>query len=458
MTGFMPVIYPDELVYSWFCRYYVYSGYPNNKMALEDILYNRHNNPSKEFIGHLNPTMEQVIKNMYPTDKLVLEHTMFPQYARFIGCPNKKDALYRLGNDFCDAHQLFSILPRNEGDKYLKYCPLCATDDRKQYGEAYWHRKHQIRNMNVCTKHKCRLVKSTVPAKSEQSFTLDPAEIFVQDAMVKLDVNSLEMEFASYMEQIFEAPMDFENDIAIDIILYYGLEGTKYMSSNGRTRNTKMLADDIQNYYKGIGLNDVASIYQIQRTLLGNRSDFSIVCQIAFYLGISVGSLLYPSLSEKQILNVQETRCSKEETPEDWNQYDEEMVSVLEKVAYDIYHGNSNDMGRPERVSERMVYKFAGIPSHRLENMPKCREILSRYKESYAQNWARRLVWAYRKVKADKVDKPVFWCDIRELSGVKKKNAGVVIPLLGQYADKTDTDAIRSLIEPENDINMEEDN
>lgn len=458
MTGFMPVIYPDELVYSWFCRYYVHSGYPNNKMALEDILYNRHNNPSKEFLGHLNPEMVQVIRNMYPMDILVLEHTMFPQYARFIKCTKKKDALYRLGNDFCDAHLLFTILPRSEEDKYLKYCPVCASEDREQYGEAYWHRKHQIRNMNVCTKHKCRLVKSTVPAKSEQSFTLDPAEIVVQDVMVKLDVNLLEMEFASYMEGIFEAPMDFENDIATSTILFYGMEGTKYMSSTGKTRNTQMLVDDMQNYYKGIGLNDVASIYQIQRTLLGSRSDFSIVCQIAFYLGISVGGLLYPPLSEKQILNVQETRCSKEETPEDWNQYDEDMVPVLEKVAYDIYHGNSNDMGRPERVSERMVYKFAGIPSHRLENMPKCRKILNKYKESYAQNWARRLVWAYRKVKADKVDKPVFWCDIRELSGVKKKNADVVIPLLGQYADKTDTDAIRSLIEPENDTNLEEDN
>ena len=71
------------------------------------------------------------------------------------------------------------------------------------------HRKHQIRNTNVCTKHKCRLVKSTVPAKSEQSFTLDPAEIVVQDVMAEPAVNSLEMEFASYMEQIFEAPMDF---------------------------------------------------------------------------------------------------------------------------------------------------------------------------------------------------------------------------------------------------------
>ncbi len=104
------------------------------------------------------------------------------------------------------------------------------------------------------------------------------------------------------------------------------------MSLTGKTRNTKMLAEDIQKYYKKIGLNDVASMYQIQRTLLGNRCDFSIVCQIAFYLGISIDSLLHPSLSEKQILNVQETRCSKEERPEDWNQYDEDMVPVLEKL------------------------------------------------------------------------------------------------------------------------------
>ena len=446
MTGFMPVIYPDELVYSWFCRYYVHSGYPNNKMALEDILYNRHNNPSKEFLGHLNPEMVQVIRNMYPMDILVLEHTMFPQYARFIKCTKKKDALYRLGNDFCDAHLPFTILPRNEEDKYLKYCPVCTSEDREQYGETYWHRKHQIRNMNVCTKHKCRLVKSAIPAKSEQSFILDPAETVVQDAMVKYDVNSLEIEFASYMEEIFETPMNFENDTAINDILYYGMERTKYMSSTGRTRNTKMLADDIQKYYRKIGLNDVASIYQIQRTLLGNRFDFSIVCQISFYLGIPIDNLLHSSLPEELVLKRKDNRYPKEETPKDWEKYDSEMAPILEKVAYDIYHGNINDTGRPERVSERLVYKLAGIQNHRLENMPKCCKILSKYKESYAQNWARRLVWAYKKVKADKVDKPVFWCDIRKISGVKKKNADVITPFLEQYADKSTADAIKSLL------------
>ena len=446
MTGFMPVIYPDELIYSWFCRHYVHSGYPTNRMDLEDILYSRHNNPSKEFLGHLNPEMEQVIKSMYPIDELVLEHTMFPQYARFLEYSKKKDALYRLGHDFCDAHQLFSILPKSEEDKFLKYCPLCVADDRKQYGETYWHRKHQIRNMNICTKHKCRLVKSTVPAKSEQSFTLDPAETAVQDDMVKPAVNSLEMEFASYMEEIFEAPMDLKNDISISMILFYGMEGTKYMSSTGKTRNTQMLADDMQRYYREIGLNEVASMYQIQRTLLGNRSDFSIVCQIAFYLEISVDNLLYPSLLAKQILSENEARCSKQETPNDWKQYDEEMAPILEKVVHDIYYGNINDTGRPEKVSERLVYKFAGIPNHRLENMPKCNAILSRYKESYAQNWARRLVWAYKKIKSEKGERPVFWCDIREISGVKKKNIDVITPFLEQYADQTTADAIKSLL------------
>ena len=446
MTGFMPVIYPDELIYSWFCRYYVHSGYPTNRMALEDILYNRHNNPSKEFLGHLNPEMEQVIKNMYQIDELILEHTMFPQYARFIGLSKKKDALYKLGHSYCDAHQLFSILPRNEGDKFLKYCPLCVEHDRRQYGEAYWHRNHQIRNMDLCIKHRCKLINSKITAMSSQTFILNPAETAIEEEEAVYVENSLKLEFEAYMEQIFEAPMDFENDIAISTILYYGLEGTKYMSSTGKTRNTQVLAGDIQRYYREIGLNEVASVYQIQRTLLGNRSDFSIVCQIAFYLRISIDNLLYPSLSKKQILSEQETKYSKEETPRDWKQYDEEMAPILEKVVHDIYYGNINDTGRPERVSERLVYKFAGIPNHRLENMPKCYEILNRYKESYAQNWARRLVWAYKKVKSEKKGKPVFWCDIREISGVKKKNADVILPLLEQYADKTDADAIKSLL------------
>lgn len=448
MIGFMPVIYPDELIYSCFCRYYVYSGYPNNKMALEDILYNRHCNPNKEFLGHLNPEMEKLIKNMYPIDKLILEHTMFPQYARFIECSKKKDALYRLGHDFCDAHQLFSILPRSEDDKYLKHCPVCALEDRELYGETYWHRVHQIRNMDLCVKHNCKLKNSKVTATSSQTFTLNPAEMVIKDEEAEYVENSIKLKYAAYMEQIFEAPMDFENETAISTIIYYEMERTKYISSTRNTRNTQMLADDMQKYFSEMELRDIVSMYQVQRTLLGNRSDFSVVCQIAFFLGMPVDSLIHPLLSAEQILREQTIRCSKEEIPKNWKQYDLDMAPKLEKVAYNIYHGHINDTGRPERVSERLIYKFAGLPGHRLENMPKCQQILQKYEESYAQNWARRLIWAYEKVKAEKENTPVYWCDIRDISGVKKKNADVILPLLVQYTDIKTAEEIRSLIDP----------
>ncbi len=55
MITYLPEIYPDELVYSWFCRYYVHSVYLTHKAVMTQLLFNSHNNLSKEFIGHLNP-------------------------------------------------------------------------------------------------------------------------------------------------------------------------------------------------------------------------------------------------------------------------------------------------------------------------------------------------------------------------------------------------------------------
>lgn len=445
MIGFLPEIYPDELVYSWFCRIFIHSGYPTSKAFLGELLFNRHCNPSKEFVGHLNPEMEQEIKKIYSMEELVLEHTMFPQYARFIGIENKKNALHRLTNDFCDAHHLFSILPRDEGDQYLKYCPLCMMEDRKIYGEAYWHRTHQIRNMPVCTKHKCRLENSSVAAKSSQSFILEPAEIVLEEKEPDGNVDILELEFASYMEEIFESPMSFEEDTQISAILYAGMENTKYLKSTGRVRNTQLLADGMQDYFKEIHIKDIASIYQIQRTLSGQRTDFSIVTQIAFFLGIPAHGLLHPRLSKEQVQKSQDARCPKGDIPEDWDSYDEGMLPVMGQTARDIYQGNLDGMGRPGRVTERLLCRAVGISPHRLGNMPKCRGVLEKYEESYKENWARRLAWAYGKLKVEKEGK-VYWSDLRRVSGVKRERAGKALPYLKGHAGRGMGEEITALV------------
>lgn len=282
-----PSIYPDELVYSWLCRYYVHSGCFYHKTALRELYCKRSDNPSKEFIGNLKPEVLRLIDTICPLDSLVLDHTMYPQYARFIPSEQKQTARHRLIYDNVDAHHLFCVLPRNEDEQCLYYCPLCVKEDRDTYGEAYWHRTHQIRNIGICTKHSCRLIGSGVTSKSEQSYIFCPAELYVsQDGIVE-EKRADVIRFADFLEAVFKAPMDYEIDIPICSVLYDGLSRTKYMKPSGMGRYTKRLTDDMNVFYTSIDLCSIASIYQVQRVLIGDRYDFSVVCQIAYYIGMT---------------------------------------------------------------------------------------------------------------------------------------------------------------------------
>ena len=245
--------------------------------------------------------------------------------------------------DFCDTHHLFAILPRGESDLFLKYCPMCADEDRRQFGEAYWHRVHQIRNMQICTKHNCRLINSAVVAKSDQTFTFCPAESYITIQNPAIETDPLKIAFAQYMVDVFNAPMNFEMDIPISAVLYHGMQGTKYIKSTGKTRYTKQLAEDINVYYKRLEICEIASMSQIQRVLLGvDRFDFSVICQIAFYLGMGVESLTNPMLTAAQIQQEQSTHYMTDRPAIDWAVYDEETAPILERVARSIYDGTAS--------------------------------------------------------------------------------------------------------------------
>ena len=220
---------------------------------------------------------------------------------------------------------------------------------------------------------------------------------------------------------------------------------TQYITSTGKTRFTKRLADDLKAFYDGIGIGNIASIHQIQRVLLGDRFDFSVICQIAFYLGMSIKDLTAPEITKAQIEKEQATHYMKDKIPLDWQTYDDELSPILEQVARDVYNGSESV--RPERVSERLIYRELELSAHRLENLPKCRAIFERYAESYEDNWARRIVWAYHKLKAERKDKPFYWSDIRLISGVKKHNIEKVVPLIWKYTDRKTGKIIIRLIE-----------
>lgn len=130
--------------------------------------------------------------------------------------------------------------------------------------------------------------------------------------------------------------------------------------------------------------------------------------------------------------------------PVDLELLDAETTPVLEKFARGVYDGSGNENGRPERVSEKLVYREMGLLGHQLENMPRCKAIMERYTESYPESWARKIIWAYKKLEEE--GKPFCWTDIRRISGVKKKNLQLVIPYLMKHTAAEMVDRIMELI------------
>lgn len=205
-----------------------------------------------------------------------------------------------------------------------------------------------------------------------------------------------------------------------------------------------MLVEDMGEFYRNMDLCSIASIYQIQKALLGNLYDFTVVCQIAFFLGMEIEELINPSLTVEQIQQEQNSHYMRNAAPVDWELLDRETAPMLEKFAKGVYDGIGNENGRPERVSEKLVYREMGVLGRQLENMPRCKAIMERYTESYPESWARKIVWAYQKLEEE--GRLFCWTDIRRISGVKKKNLQAVIPYLRKHTDVETVERIIKLI------------
>ena len=62
----------------------------------------------------------------------------------------------------------------------MRYCPVCYQEDLQLYGEPYWHRSHQLPDMQICTKHRCWLVDTDVTYNSARQQELFPATFTMQ--------------------------------------------------------------------------------------------------------------------------------------------------------------------------------------------------------------------------------------------------------------------------------------
>ena len=158
---FFPTPYPDECFYSILCRYHVRSGNPTSASTIKSLFGKNyviastlHTAFRAEYLGQWIPT-----SNKISPKRIVYDHSSY-QYSllcaiesasRFPFICQKRELKEYLDIPY---KKLYTYGPR-VGKRHgaVCYCPACAEEERRVYGEPYWHVLHQMAGVEFCPVH-----------------------------------------------------------------------------------------------------------------------------------------------------------------------------------------------------------------------------------------------------------------------------------------------------------------
>ncbi len=467
--AYFPKIYPDELLYSFLARYYQHSAYPRYVFAVEDIYTSKDVRPSTEFISEMNEEFLGYLLRKMPLEELIEKHTMFPYYCRFVPKERRIRAFETL-----KEMKGFSLLvmqqKQRDGERqFLRYCPRCVKHDRECYGEAYFHRIHQMKEIGICPIHRCFLNNSSVPKNTWDVTMLRSLEEdnLSTDAIVCED--EIMCELALYTQKVFEAKFDFENDVKVGKFLHFKLRDTPYLSKRGARRDMVLLCKDFSQYYSSFENNKILERWQVDKTFTDDCVKTYDVCQVAMFLKIPIEELVnmkYPDKSLEQSFDekVMELRGQGLSYPEiakrmdasintikpigeglrgkyqksratnivpirsrslDWEKIDRETLPKIVAACKEIYGVGVN---RPHRVNRCSVSKRVGMSEQRIRQLRECCKEIDKYQESWEEYGAREISWAIDEI--ERTGKLLNITNIMNLTNMRKVNIIRCIPFM----------------------------
>lgn len=486
MIGVFPDLYPDELVYSCLSRYAAYTGYLVHRSVAEDLFLNRLDRPSVEFFNALTEyALSRLTAKRYITD-MIHDHTMFDYYARFASAEKRKRLMDMLiAGDVKSFNN--SISTRKVGERFLRFCPSCAQEDRERYGETYWHRCHQLPEIRVCAKHGCYLCNTGIPMSSNVSPAFYLAEVNIPyDVAPRLCDNMLELQIAQCVLSVLESQYDMELSVSVGAFLRSRLEGTKYSSPRGEACHLALLHNDIQEHYKEIDTYGFTESWQLSKLLTGNRHNFYEVCLVASFLGIQPEELSNMSLPKETPYDrfdrlVHEMRAKGFKSPEigrrlgasneivkkvwadayhhvsdisesrqptprgcaiDWNASDKETLPQVRKIVSELQNIYSET--RPTRITKGAVSRFLGLREGQINNMPKCLKYIKSRSEPLEIHHARCLIWAYLQL--SKSGETITQTRLQQKLNCRKCHLIDALPHLEKFASTDVAESIRAVI------------
>lgn len=476
MIACFPTAYPDELLYSQLARYYTKSGYMAYTYVAEELYVSKIVRPDMEFVNVFTPDALRMITRDMPMEEVVLKHTMFPYYGRFLPLERRQRAFQALVSMQGNYYNLLPIPQRKStSNRCLRYCPLCAEQNRREYGETYWHRTHQMIGLTACPVHGCYLMDSSVVIRGKMPPMLKSTEEVIPVSEAVTMAYEVERRVAVYIEKVFRADVDMRSDVAVGQFLHSRMANTKYRSVRGEQRNIKLFHSDFMEFYKDLSGNWFTELWQIQKVLTNDRINFYEICLLAMFLGVPAVELVnmkLPEKSQQQLFDEEVYRLHNEGMkypeiakrlnasyevvkaigerrygtrhkppkvplksgvkPQDWEQIDADTLPLVKEAIRQL---QSDGTTRPKRVTVFAVEKKLNLPGKQISLcLPQCLAEIRQNEESQEQYWAREVVWAANQLRIAGV--PLVWRRIRELTNMRPENFKACLPYVANYADE----------------------
>lgn len=309
--AYFPEIYPDELVYSVLARFYVHNGYISYLSCFNEIYLSGRVRPDIEFMNQIVPEMRWQFEKQIPWEQVIWRHTMYPYYSRFADKDKREEAwlaMEHMGKGESIVQPKFSrilSLPQSGEEKYcLKYCPICAKRDRELYGETYWHRRHQVRGLEICHEHGCRLSDSGISLMSYNgSSVLRCAEHEIGHiGNVEVECSAEHKAVAGYVIEVLEQGSHSEYSEVADML--YSKAKDIYVYGRQKAINVASLNADFQDWKRKNRVDGgLLETWQIKKLLSGYRRKGIEVCQMAYFLKITAEEMAYPLIEAMSDVN-----------------------------------------------------------------------------------------------------------------------------------------------------------
>ncbi len=162
LIGHFPDPHPDELFYSVCARFSDHMQYPTVAAVARELFGTEFINGVVNFPCRLNALVSALpLGHSYTVDMLIDDHTLLPLYGPFLPAERLRNLRNDMYGDKSTAHSRAGITYYKAPLlQWLRFCPLCLDNDRKQFGEHYWHRVHQVPGVEVCPTHEVLLQNS----------------------------------------------------------------------------------------------------------------------------------------------------------------------------------------------------------------------------------------------------------------------------------------------------------